>query len=78
MVNAIREVGGDIYDDTMISKVLRTLLLIYAIRVSAIQELRCTPSNDLTLDSLIARLTTFELSNFCNYTPSSVECAFKS
>lgn len=61
----------------MISKVLRTLLPINVIRVSTIQGLRCTPSNDLTLDSLIGRLIIFELSNFDSYMPSSVECSFK-
>lgn len=62
----------------MISKGLRTLLPIYAIRVSIIQELRCTPSNDLTLDSLIVKIVAFELSNFDTYSPSSVECPLKS
>ena len=78
MVNAIRGVGGDIFDDTVIRKVLRTLLPIYEIRFFAIQELRCTPGNDWTLDSPIGRLIAFELSNFDNYTSSSVECPFKS
>lgn len=77
-VNAIRGVGADISKETMIGKVLIILLPIYEIRVSTIQELRCTLGNDLTLDSLIGRLTAFELSKFDNYTPSSVECDFKS
>lgn len=62
----------------MISKVLRTLLPIYTIRVSSIQELRCTLGNYLTLDILIGRLATFELVNFDNYKTSSIECVFKS
>ena len=37
-VSAIKALGGDIKDETVISKVLRTLLPIYAIRVSSIQE----------------------------------------
>ena len=41
VVSAIRVVDGVIDDDTMLSKFLRTLLYVYAIRVSAIQELRC-------------------------------------
>ena len=49
VVSAIRGVDGLIDDDTMLSKVLRTLLPIYAIRVSAIQELSCIAGNDLTL-----------------------------
>ena len=40
-VSAIRASGEKIEEKTIISKVLRTLLLIYAIRVSAIQERRC-------------------------------------
>ena len=56
----------------MLSKVLRTLLPIYAIRVFAIQELRCIPRNDLTLEGLVGRLTTFELSKFDNYKPENI------
>ena len=52
-VNAIRGDTGKINDETMIRKVLRTLLPIYAIRVLAIQELRCTTGNNLTLEGLI-------------------------
>ena len=61
----------------MLGKVLRTLRPIYVIRFSAIQELRCIPGNDLTLEGLGGRLTTFELSNYDNYKPRSLEFAFK-
>ena len=77
-VSAIWEVGEIIEDATIVSKVLRTLLPIYAIRVSAIQEMRCDPTKVITLDSLVGRLTTFELDNFDNYVPNSsnIEFAF--
>ena len=55
----------------MISKVLRTLLLIYAIRVSSIQEMICDPNKKITLDALVGRLTAFELDSYDNYTPTS-------
>ena len=77
VVSAIRSVDGLIEDDTMLSKALRTLLLVYAIRVSAIQEIRCILGNDLTLEGLVGRLTNFELSNFDNYKPENIESAFK-
>ena len=57
---------------------MRTLLPIYAIRFFAIQELRCTPGNTLTLEGVVGRLTTFEMSNFDNYTPTTIEFSFKS
>ena len=41
VVSAIKGATHQIDDDTVLSKVLRTLLPIYAIRVSTIQELRC-------------------------------------
>ena len=47
------------------------ILPIYEIRVSAIQEMRCDPNNDINLDSLVGRLTTFELDNFDNYVPNT-------
>ena len=77
VVDAIREANGKIDDDTMLRKVLRTLLPIYAIRISAIQELKCIPGNDLTLEGLVGRLIAFELSNFDNYKLENIESAFK-
>ena len=41
IVNAIIASGGEIKEEIIISKVLRTLLPIYAIRVSSIKEIRC-------------------------------------
>ena len=43
--------GGKIEDETMVRKFLRTLLPIYEIRVSTIQDVRFNPKNDITLDS---------------------------
>ena len=77
-MNVIRGYIGNIIDEYMISKVLRTLLLIYDIRVSTIQELRCSLGNDLTLDSLVGRQTTFELSDFDNFTTPAIESSFNS
>ena len=59
IVSAIRGDDGTIDDDTVLSKVLRTLLFFYAIRVSTIQELRCIPGNDISLEGLVGRLTAF-------------------
>ena len=77
LVSAIRSVNGILYDETIIRKVLRTLLPIYAIRVSTIHELRCIPGNKLTLKGIVGRLTAFELSNFDNYRPENLESSFK-
>ncbi len=43
VVSAIRCLSGQLDEDIVNSKFLRTLLPIYAIRVSIIQELRCVP-----------------------------------
>jgi hypothetical protein len=77
IVNAIQGSNGQIEDEIVISKVLRTLFPIYVIIVSSIQEMRCTPSNNLTLEGLVGRLTTFELFNFDNFKFENVEFAFK-
>ena len=77
VVSAIRGVDGIIDDDTILSKFIRILLHVYDIRVSAIQELRCILGNDLTLEGLVGRLATFELSNFDNYKPENIESTFK-
>ena len=70
-VSAIKTSRGKIEDVTVVRKILRTLLPIYAIRVLAIQEIRCDLNNKITLDALVGRLTTFELDNYDNYIPSS-------
>ena len=77
VVSAIRSSNGTLDDETINRKNLRTLLPIYAIRVSTIQELRCIPGTKLTLEGIVGRLTAFELSNFDNYRPENLESAFK-
>ena len=78
VVNAIHGANGEIKDETMISKVLRTLLPINSIRVFAIQEPRCILDGNLTLGDVVGRLSNFEMPNFDNYTPTTIECSFKS
>ena len=73
----LRGSTGTIDDETVISKVLRTLPPKYANRVAAIQELRCIPNNFITLEGLVGRLTTFELNNFGNISSENIETAFK-
>ena len=65
-ISAIRASGGIIDEKKVVSKVLRTLLIVFAIRVSIIQEARCDPNCIITLDSLVGRLIAFELDNFDN------------
>ena len=77
VVSVIRSLSGQLEEETINSKYLRTLLPIYAIRVSAIQELRCVLGSKLTLEGIVGRLTTFELSKFDNYRPKNVESTFK-
>ena len=77
VVSAIRSLGGQLQKEIVSRKYLRTLLPIYAIRVSTIQELRCVPRNTLTFEGIIGRLIAFELSNFDNYKPDNFESAFK-
>ena len=78
-VSAIRASGGKIEEETIISKVLRTLIHIYAIRVSSIQERRCEENHKINLDAIVGRLIEFELDNFGNYVPASknIESAFE-
>ena len=77
VVSSIRSLGGQLPKEIVSSKYLRTLLPIYAIRVSAIQELRCVPRNTLTFEGIIGRLTAFELSNFDNYKLDNFDSTFK-
>ena len=70
-VGAIKASEEKIEDEIVISKVLRTLLPIYVIRVSAIQERRCEKNHKINLDAIVGRLIAFELYNFDNYAPAS-------
>ena len=78
-VSTIRASGGEIKEETIVSKVVRTLLPIYAIKVSAIQERICETNHKTTLDALVGRLITFELDNYDHYVPASknIEFAFE-
>ena len=77
--SAIKASRGDIKDEIVVTKVLRNLLPIYIIRVSAIQEMICDQNKKLTFDALGGRLTAFELDNYDNYVPISknIESAFE-
>ena len=48
-VSTIKASGGHIKDTTVVGQVLRTLLSIYAIGVSTIQEMRCDPNKKINL-----------------------------
>ena len=76
--NGILGSNGKIKDEIVISKVLRTLLPINSIRFFAIQELRRILDDNLTLEDVVGRLTTFEMPNFDNHTPATIKCFFKS
>lgn len=65
-VERIKAFRGTIEDVIVVSKALKTLLPIYAIKVSYIKEMRCDPNNNIAFDVLVGRLTTFELDNFDN------------
>lgn len=64
VVGDIKSIGGTIDDTTIVTKVLRSLLPIYAIRVAAIQELRSIDKTKVSLDSIIAKLTAYELNSY--------------
>lgn len=54
-VTTIKVAGGTIEYVIVICKVLRTLLPIYTIRVFAIQQMRCDPNTNITLNPLVGR-----------------------
>ena len=70
-VSVIRASRREIKEEIVVSKILRTLLPIYVVRVYVIQEVRCDSSNKIGLDALVGRLIAFELDNFNNYVPAS-------
>lgn len=66
-----------IYKVLVVSKILKILQPLHAIRISAIQELRSISKDKVIVDSLISKLTTFELNSFNNSVAKSTESAFK-
>ena len=77
VVSAIRSLGGQLQEEIVSSKYLRTVLPIYGIRFLTIKELRCVPRNTLSFEGIIGRITAFELSNFDKYKPDNFESTFK-
>ena len=77
--SVIKAFGGTIEDVIVVSKVIRTLLPIYSIKLSTIQKIRCDPNNKINLDALVGRLTTFELDNYDIYVTScsNLESSFE-
>ena len=78
-VSAIKASRGYIKEETIVSKVLTTLLPIYGIRVSTIQERRCEANHKINLEAIVRRLISFELDNYENYVLASknIELAFE-
>ena len=78
-VSRIRASRGETKDENIVSKVLRKLHPIYAIRVSSIQKRRCETNQKITLDAFVGKLIDFELDNYDNYVPASknIESAFE-
>lgn len=77
VVGGINISRGKIDNDIIVSKMLRTLLPQYAIRVSAIKELRSIFKDKVNVDSLIGKLTSFELNKFDNSVSKPSKFAFK-
>ena len=77
VVSVIRSDNGVLDDENINNFFFKTLLPIYAIGVSTIQELRCILGTKITLEGIVGRLTASELSNFDNYRPKNLESVFK-
>lgn len=76
IVGEIKSAGWKVEDAIVISKVLRTLLLVYAIWVVGIQGLKSIHKTKVTLDSIIDKLTAFELNDYDGSVQKS-ESAFR-
>ena len=55
-VSAIKASRGEIKEKIIVSKIIRTFIPIYAIRVSTIQEKRCDSNSKLGLDNFLSRI----------------------
>jgi uncharacterized lipoprotein YehR (DUF1307 family) len=73
--NAIRGLGEDIYDSLVVQKVLRSLLLKYDAKVSAIEETR--DLTKMTMDELHGTLMEYEMRTGIESDQTNNEAAFK-
>ena len=64
VVSEIRATIGVIRESNIIIKLIRTLLPIYFIKFCAIKKVRAIHSNNLSLDTLVGQLTTFDLRSY--------------
>ena len=74
IVNTIQGLGGEITDKDLVEKVLRTLPMIYNLKVSTLEDRDSL--DQLTIDDLFGILTAYELRLGDNHIPKG-EAAFK-
>lgn len=56
--------GGSVSEDEIVSKVLRALPPAYKMKVTSINELRTMPNTSISRDTLVGKISAFELEEF--------------
>ncbi|GLJ11353.1 hypothetical protein SUGI_0153510 [Cryptomeria japonica] len=77
IVLGIQCCGGSLREDEIVSKVLRALPPTYKMKVTAINELRTIPNTSVSRDTLVGKLSAFELEEFCHVATIKIDLAFK-
>ncbi|GLJ36020.1 hypothetical protein SUGI_0722600 [Cryptomeria japonica] len=77
IVLGIKCCGGTLSEDEIVSKILRGLPLPYKMKVTAINELRTMPNTSVTRDTLIGKLSAFEIEEFGPVATIKTDLAFK-
>lgn len=77
IVMGIKCCGGSVSKDEVVSKILRVLPLAYKMKVVVINELQTMSSSPFTRDTLLGKLTAFELEELGVWSATKTETAFK-
>lgn len=77
IVLGIKCCGGTLSEDEIVSKVLRGFPPAYKMKVTTINELRTMPNTSVTRDTLIGKLSAFEIKEFGPVATIKTDLAFK-
>lgn len=77
IVLGIQCCGGTLSEDEIVSKVLRAFPPAYKMKVTAINELRTMPNASVSRDTLVGKLSAFELEEFGPVTTIKIDLSFK-
>ncbi|GLJ14945.1 hypothetical protein SUGI_0243910 [Cryptomeria japonica] len=77
IVMGVKCYGGNVNEDEFVSNILRVLPLAHKMKATTINELQTMSNTPVTRDTLLRKLTTFELEELGDRSATKTETAFR-